>query len=100
VPIAPERVQDPWERNVPGQGLGRDPVRTPMRWTGQAHAGFCARDVEPWLPVGEDPSGRLNVEVQRDDPDSLLTLYRSLLSLRRPEPAVATGLIRGVSADE
>jgi alpha-glucosidase len=30
VPIPPERVQDPWEKNVPGLGLGRDPVRTPM----------------------------------------------------------------------
>jgi alpha-glucosidase len=29
VPIQPELVQDPWEKNVPGLGLGRDPVRTP-----------------------------------------------------------------------
>ena len=25
VPIPPERVQDPFEKNVPGLGLGRDP---------------------------------------------------------------------------
>jgi alpha-glucosidase len=31
--IPPECVQDPWERNVPGLGLGRDPCRTPMQWT-------------------------------------------------------------------
>ena len=32
VPVPPDRVQDPWERRVPGQGLGRDPERTPMQW--------------------------------------------------------------------
>ncbi len=31
VAIPPDRVQDPWERRVPG--LGRDPVRAPVRWT-------------------------------------------------------------------
>ena len=32
VPIPPDRVQDPFEKNVPGMGLGRDPQRTPMQW--------------------------------------------------------------------
>ncbi|MBW3572546.1 MAG: alpha-amylase, partial [Gemmatimonadetes bacterium] len=31
VEVPPERVQDPYERNVPGQGFGRDPERTPMQ---------------------------------------------------------------------
>ena len=26
VPIGPDQVQDPFEKNVPGLGLGRDPV--------------------------------------------------------------------------
>jgi alpha-glucosidase len=30
--VPPDRVQDPWEKNVPGLGLGRDPERTPMQW--------------------------------------------------------------------
>ena len=30
VNIPPDRVQDPFEKNVPGKGLGRDPERTPM----------------------------------------------------------------------
>src|ERR1700754_2125643 len=33
VPIPPDRVQDPFEKNVPGLGHGRDPSRTPMQWT-------------------------------------------------------------------
>jgi alpha-glucosidase len=40
VPIPAERVMDPWEKNVPGKGLGRDPVRTPIAWTGGEGAGF------------------------------------------------------------
>jgi alpha-glucosidase len=40
VPIPPYLVQDPFEKNLPGLGLGRDPVRTPMQWDAEKHAGF------------------------------------------------------------
>ena len=88
VPIPPERVRDPWERNVPGLGLGRDPVRTPMQWDSSPNAGFSA--VEPWLPVSGD-FVRRNVAAQSADPGSILSLYRSLLALRRAEPALNIG---------
>ena len=52
VPIAPEQVQDPAEKNEPGLGLGRDPERTPMPWDGSLLAGFTSG--EPWLPLGTD----------------------------------------------
>lgn len=51
VSIPPHRVRDPFEKNVPGLGLGRDPVRTPMQWTDGEFAGFST--AEPWLPLGE-----------------------------------------------
>ncbi len=86
VPIPAERVRDPFERNVPGLGLGRDPERTPMQWDGGT--GFTTG--EPWLPLADDHAVT-NVAVQRDDPRSLLTLYRRLLVLRRAEPALAVG---------
>jgi hypothetical protein len=54
--ISPEQVQDPWEKNVPGLGLGRDPVRSPMPWSGEVHAGFST--VEPWL-AGRPRGSRL-----------------------------------------
>ena len=88
VSIPPEAVQDPFERNVPGKGLGRDPERTPMQWSAQAHAGFS--DQAPWLPVAEDFE-RVNVEAQRQDPRSMLTLYQRLIALRRGEPALEVG---------
>jgi hypothetical protein len=32
-------VQGPWKKNVPGLGLGRDRVWTPMMWSGELHGG-------------------------------------------------------------
>jgi len=88
VPIPPERVQDPWERNLPGQGLGRDPERTPMQWDAGPGAGFTTG--EPWLPVADD-FREVNVQAQRGDPGSMLSLYRRLVELRRAEPALHAG---------
>jgi alpha-glucosidase len=73
VPIPPERVQDPFEKNVPGIGVGRDNCRTPMQWDAGPHAGFSK--VEPWLPLASDYR-RENVENQRADATSLLNVYR------------------------
>jgi len=90
VEIPPDRVRDPWELNMPGLGEGRDPERTPMRWTDEPGAGFCPADVEPWLPLGDggelpDVAGQLRAR------DSMLELHRRLLALRRAHPALALG---------
>jgi len=88
VPIAPDQVQDPFEKNVPGLGLGRDPVRTPMQWSSGQWAEFST--VRPWLPVADDYRNA-NVELERTDASSLLSLYRRLIELRRAEPALSVG---------
>ena len=90
VEIQPELVQDPFEKNVPGRGLGRDPARTPMQWEAGPNAGFCPEGVEPWLPVADDYR-TYNVAAEREDPRSMLALHRRLLALRRAEPALAVG---------
>ena len=90
VPIPPDRVQDPWEKNVPDKGLGRDPERTPMQWTPEANAGFCPEDTQPWLPIPRDHD-RINVAAEQGEPASTLTLHRRLLALRRATPALAAG---------
>jgi alpha-glucosidase len=96
VPIAPDRVRDPFERNVPGKGLGRDPERTPMQWSAAPNAGFTTGD--PWLPVAHD-FAKVNVEAQRDRPDSMLSLYARLIALRRGEPALEVGRLEPVEAE-
>ncbi|WP_439621613.1 alpha-amylase family glycosyl hydrolase [Gemmata sp.] len=88
VPIPPDRVQDPYEKNVPGLGLGRDPCRTPLPWDATANAGFTTG--HPWLPIGDDFAAR-NVAAQRDNPGSMLTLHRRLITLRRDDPALLAG---------
>jgi alpha-glucosidase len=97
VQIPPQSVQDPWEKNVPGRGLGRDPSRTPMQWDRSSQAGFTTG--RPWLPLSADYR-TINVEVERTQPTSLLTFYRRLLSLRRTEPAFSLGHYRRVEATE
>jgi alpha-glucosidase len=88
VPIPPDRVQDPFEKRVPGLGLGRDPERTPMQWTSGKHAGFSK--VEPWLPVSSHHT-LVNVEAQAHDRASILTLYRKLIQLRNFSPILQHG---------
>ena len=96
VPIPAESVRDPWERNVPGLGLGRDPCRTPMCWTAADGAGFTTG--APWLPLGEE-FREFNVAEEAHAPDSFLMLYRSLLRLRGAEPALSVGSYRERYAD-
>ncbi|HEY0234718.1 MAG TPA: alpha-amylase family glycosyl hydrolase, partial [Afipia sp.] len=86
--IAPDQVRDPWEKNLPGRGLGRDGCRTPMQWDSSAQAGFTAG--APWLPIDKDFATR-NVETERADKVSMLNLYRALLDLRRTRPELAVG---------
>jgi alpha-glucosidase len=75
---------------VPGLGLGRDPVRTPMQWDAAKNAGFTHAEAEPWLPLAPDHAA-VNVTAQAADPRSMLSLYRALLALRRAEPALSVG---------
>src|SRR5271166_100421 len=88
VPIPPDRVQDPRERNEPGLGLGRDPARTPMPWDASPNAGFT--ESTPWLPVNADFTTR-NVAALAADPNSILSLYRRLTALRRERVVLHSG---------
>jgi alpha-glucosidase len=97
VPIPPDRVQDPFEKNVPGIGVGRDPSRTPMQWSTDDSAGFTSGN--PWLPLAEDFAS-VNVEVESRDPNSILMLYRELIGLRRREPSLSIGAYAAVPAHE
>jgi len=96
VEIAPDQVQDPFEKNVPGIGVGRDGCRTPMQWDASANAGFS--DAKPWLPLAPD-AARDNVANLRADAQSILNLYRALLRLRRQTPALSLGDYQPLAAD-
>jgi alpha-glucosidase len=97
VEIPSDRVQDPWERNEPGLGLGRDPARTPMPWDGSENAGFTTGT--PWLPLNADCVMR-NVASLAADTRSILMLYRRLIALRRQRPALHKGGYRAVRTED
>jgi alpha-glucosidase len=77
--------------------FGRDPCRTPMQWDPSGNAGFCPPGVDPWLPVAGGFERR-TVAVQRDDPDSVLSLYRRLIAVRKESPALRVGSYRRIDA--
>jgi alpha-glucosidase len=94
VPIAPEQVQDPAEKNEPRVGQGRDPERTPMPWDDSRCAGFTTG--LPWLPLGDDYT-TLNVRALELDQSSILHLYRRLIDLRRTRPTLVSGKLQSVT---
>ncbi|MDO4236078.1 alpha,alpha-phosphotrehalase [Pseudomonas sp.] len=69
----------------------RDNGRTPMQWNSQPGAGFSSG--EPWIGIPAN-AAQINVERQRDDPDSVLHHYRALIALRRREPLIQEGIYR------
>ncbi len=91
VKVPPELVRDP--QGIRSPGYGRDPERSPMQWSADSNAGFCPKGVEPWLPVADDHE-EVNVEAQKGDPSSMLTLFRCLAYLRRKLPALSIGSYR------
>ncbi len=87
--IAADRQLDPWAE---GAGVpGRDGCRTPMQWSADPHGGFSpATASSTWLPLADGFEERC-VDEQIADHDSMLSLYRDLLTLRRVEPALHGG---------
>jgi alpha-glucosidase len=96
VPIAPEQVQDPAEKNEPGIGQGRDPERTPMCWDQSPVAGFTTG--VPWLPVGDDHT-YVNVAAEQEDSTSILKLYAQLIALRKAHPSLISGTPHDIHAE-
>jgi alpha-glucosidase len=88
VAIAPDQVRDPFEKNVPGIGVGRDGCRTPMQWDATPNAGFSTS--MPWLPVAHDFAHESVVNLEADA-RSILSLYKALIKLRKETPALMSG---------
>jgi alpha-glucosidase len=96
VPIPSDRIRDPFERNVPGIGVGRDGARTPMQWSTQEFSGFSTS--RPWLPLSADWPAR-NVQVLARQRSSICGLYRRLIQTRRHSEALRRGSYHPIVAD-
>jgi alpha-glucosidase len=89
-------LQDPiWERSGHTR-RGRDGCRVPLPWTryGPSH-GFGVDG--SWLPQPPDWGSR-SVQVQQNDPNSMLALYKEALRLRRDLRALGGGTLRWLEA--
>jgi alpha-glucosidase len=96
VAIAPDRVRDPFEKNVPGIGVGRDGCRTPMQWNATPNAGFSTST--PWLPVAHDFVHENVVNLEADS-RSILSLYKALIDLRKKLPQLVSGAYVPMAAE-
>jgi alpha-glucosidase len=95
-----ELRQDPVFLRTNGARLGRDGCRVPLPWSGDAPPfGFSANGADPWLP--QPPAwAALTAERQALDEDSMLTLYRTALRLRRELPALGEGRLEWLDASD
>lgn len=63
-------------------------IRLPMQWSAEENAGFSKS--KPWRNPDANYS-QVNVGLQENDPESLLSYYRELIQLRLSHPALRTG---------
>ena len=67
------------------QLTARDHARMPMQWTDGPNGGFTGPTAAPWQKM--NPSyDTINVQSQLDDPDSVLSFHKRLLSIRKRYP--------------
>ncbi len=72
--------------------LNRDGCRTPMQWDDTNNAGFSNTQNKTWLPVNNNYK-ETNVEVELNDPNSLLNTYKKLLSIRKQSDTIRRGKV-------
>ncbi|MFE5615646.1 glycoside hydrolase family 13 protein [Streptomyces sp. NPDC056524] len=88
--IPRDRIQDPMHARSQGTDPGRDGCRVPLPWNADAPWYGFGPSAEPWLPQPRDWA-RYAVDRQHTDPESMLTLYRTALTLRRTEEGFGDG---------
>jgi alpha-glucosidase len=86
-----EYLQDPQRARDPESG--RDGCRVPLPWSGDAPPFGFGPGGTSWLPMPPEWAG-LTVERQSRDPESMLSLYRAALRVRREHPALGDGTLR------
>ncbi|MFI5958710.1 glycoside hydrolase family 13 protein [Cryptosporangium sp. NPDC051539] len=92
--VPTDAIRDPMHFRSGGVDPGRDGCRIPLPWSGGSPPyGFGATPT--WLPQPAGWDG-LTVEAQDGAPDSMLTLYRSVLRRRREFSGSLRWLDRGV----
>ncbi len=88
VELPDDALQDPvWERSGHTE-RGRDGARVPLPWGGEKPPYEFTTGPRTWLPM-PDGWADLTVEAELERPESMLSLYRHALELRRDHPAMS-----------
>jgi alpha-glucosidase len=96
--VPKDRLTDPYGIAFWPDFKGRDGCRTPIPWTSEVpHGGFST--AESWLPMPQEHLAK-SVACQTDAPESVLNFYRTFLAWRRDQPALRTGSIKFLKAEE
>ncbi|GAA2546771.1 alpha-amylase family protein [Winogradskya consettensis] len=77
---------------------GRNAIRTPMQWSSLPNGGFSTSDTLV-RPVVSDPEygyEKINVTLQRHDPQSLLSWFERMIRTLRETPEVGSGTCANV----
>lgn len=69
----------------------RDNARTPYQWDASENAGFTTG--KPWIKVNPAYQS-INLEADRESPDSIFAWYQKLIGLRKTHPAILDGNLR------
>jgi alpha-glucosidase len=88
-----DQLQDPMYLRSGGTDPGRDGCRVPLPWAGTGSPfGFSPAGAsgQPWLPQPKRWA-ELTVEAQGRDPHSMLSLYRTMLAIRRADAGIGAG---------
>ena len=97
-PARKEDVKDPIGKKGWPEEKGRDGERTPMQWDKSKNAGFSTA-AKTWLWIPPSAS-TYNVEVEKNDPSSILNFYKKLIALRRTNAAVRNGAYVTLNPDD
>ena len=66
----------------------RDNARTPYQWDASENAGFTAG--KPWIKLNPTYT-EINLEADRNAPDSIFAYYQKLIAMRKTHPAILDG---------
>ncbi|MFT8356212.1 MAG: alpha-glucosidase [Bifidobacterium aquikefiri] len=79
----------------------RDNSRTPMQWDDSTYAGFTDASAKsrPWISVNPN-AAEINVQAEKNDPNSVYSFYRRLIELRHDDDAVSSGEFIPIDIDD
>ena len=92
------------KKRIPGflrwkwiKASSRDNARTPIQWDSGENAGFSK--AKPWLGVNSNYR-HINYASQKNDPESVLNFYKTLIALRQKSDCLKSGEFAPLYADD